>query len=106
MSVTGKAGKAKGVGTDAFGDLMAGMEDVLAFKRGKRRGYAVHGAPDIKAIRAKTRLTQPKFAEAFHLDVAALRDWEQGRRRPERAAQVLLALIDREPETVRRILAG
>lgn len=94
------------MGAEAFGDLMAGMEDALAFERGKRRGYVVHGAPDIKAIRAKTKLAQPKFAEAFHLDVAALRDWEQGRRQPERAAQVMLASIDREPETVRRMSAA
>lgn len=51
-------------------------------------------------------MTQPRFAEAYGLDVTALRDWEQGRRQPERAAQVLLELIDREPETVKRILAG
>ncbi len=104
--MNGSKRPAKGMSPDAFGDLMAGMEDVRAFERGKRRGFAVHSGQDIKAIRAKTKLTQPKFAEAFHLDVAALRDWEQGRRQPERAAQVLLALIDREPETVQRILAG
>jgi putative transcriptional regulator len=92
--------------TDAFGELMAGMEDVRAFEGGRRRGFVVHSAQDIKAIRARTKLTQPKFAEAFHLDVAAVRDWEQGRRQPERAAQVLLELISREPETVQRILAG
>ena len=105
MSGTDKA-KVQGMPDGAFADLMSGMEDALAFERGARRGYKVYGAPDIKAIRAKTKLSQPRFAEAFHLDVAALRDWEQGRRQPERPAQVLLQLIDREPETVRRILAG
>jgi putative transcriptional regulator len=104
--MNGSKQAAKGMSADAFGDLMAGMEDVRAFERGKRRGFVVHSGQDIKAIRAKTKLTQPKFAEAFHLDVAAVRDWEQGRRQPERAAQVLLELIDREPETVQRILAG
>lgn len=64
----------KGMSAGAFGDLVAGMEDVRACERDKRRGFVVHSGQDIKAIRAKTRLTQPKFAEAFHLDVAALRD--------------------------------
>ncbi len=82
------------------------MNDVLSFYRGARKGFVVHSAQDIKAIRGKTKLSQPQFAEAFGLDVAALRDWEQGRRQPERAAQVLLALIDKEPETIQRILAG
>ena len=85
---------------------MAGMEDVHAFQCGKRCGFAVHSAQDIKAIRGKTGMTQPRFAEAYGLDVMAPRDWEQGRRQPERAAQVLLELIDREPETVQRILGG
>lgn len=98
--------KASGMSDAAFADLIGGLEDVRAFERGARRGYKVHGGADIKAIRAKTKLSQPRFAEAFHLDVAAVRDWEQGRRQPERPAQVLLQLIDREPETVRRILAG
>lgn len=89
-----------------FGGLMAGMKDVLRFYRGDRKGFVVHTAKDIKAIRSKTKLSQPKFAEAFHLEVTALRDWEQGRRRPERSAQVLLELIEKEPETIQRILAG
>lgn len=101
-----RAGKAEGMSAETFADLMGGMEDVLAFEQGKkRRGYTVHSAHDIKAIRAKTKLSQPRFAEAYRLEVTAVRDWEQGRRQPERSAQVLLELIDREPETVRRILA-
>ena len=90
---------------ETFAGLVAGMTDVLNFYRGETKGFAVHTAQDIKAIRQRTRLSQPAFARAFGLDVTALRDWEQGRRQPERAAQVLLALIGREPETIRRILA-
>jgi DNA-binding transcriptional regulator YiaG len=33
-----------------------------------------------------------------------VRDWEQGRRQPERAARILLAMIENEPETVKRVL--
>lgn len=105
MSGKKQAKAAKGMSEENFAGLMAGMNDVLAFYRGEREGFVVHMPQDIKAIRQKTKLSQPKFAEAFHLDVAALRDWEQGRRQPERAAQVLLELIAKEPDTVRRILA-
>lgn len=90
---------------DAFAGLVAGMNDVAEFYRGTSKGYRVHTAQDIKAIRQRTRMTQPAFARAFGLEVATLRDWEQGRRQPERPAQVLLALIGREPETVQRLLA-
>ncbi|WP_375403892.1 helix-turn-helix domain-containing protein [uncultured Sphingomonas sp.] len=89
---------------ETFDGLMSGMSDVLGFYKGERDGFRVREAPDIKAIRAKVGMTQPAFARAYKLEVATLRDWEQGRRQPDRSAQVLLALIDREPETIRRIL--
>jgi DNA-binding transcriptional regulator YiaG len=34
-----------------------------------------------------------------------VRNWEQGRRYPDGSDRVLLTLIEREPETVQRILA-
>ena len=37
-------------------------------------------------------------------DVRAVQDWEQGRRVPDRAARVLLTVIDRDPEAVVRAL--
>lgn len=90
---------------ETFDELMGGMGDVLDFYKGERTGFRVHTAQNIKAIRAKAGMTQPAFASAYGLEVATLRDWEQGRRQPDRSAQVLLSLIDREPETIRRLLA-
>ena len=40
------------------------------------------------------------------LDVRAVQEWEQGRRVPDRAARVLLTVIDRDPESVVRALAA
>ena len=37
--------------------------------------------------------------------VRAVQEWEQGRRVPDRAARVLLTVIDRDPEAVVRALA-
>jgi putative transcriptional regulator len=51
-------------------------------------------------------MSQPKFAGASQLQVATLRDREQGRRQPDRPAPVLLKLIDQDSETIRRMLAG
>lgn len=89
-----------------FAGLVAGMTDVLNFQRGEAKGFVVHTAQNIKAIRSRTGLSQPAFAQAFGLEVASLRDWEQGRRQPERSAQVLLSLIDKEPDTIRRLLSA
>lgn len=90
-----------------FESLMRGLEGVRRFKKGEREGFVVHAPAnvDVKAIRAATRLTQEGFARTYGFGVAAVRDWEQGRRQPERSARLLLALIANEPETVRRALA-
>jgi DNA-binding transcriptional regulator YiaG len=34
------------------------------------------------------------------LSIDAVKEWEMGRRKPERATRVLLKVIDREPEAV------
>jgi putative transcriptional regulator len=60
---------------------------------------------DVKAIRAKFGMSQQRFAKAFALNLATLRDWEQERRMPHGPARTLLQIIDREPEAVRRALA-
>jgi len=62
--------------------------------------------PDAKAIRKATGLSQSAFAWRFGFDVSAVRDWEQGRRTPDRAARVLLAIIKYEPKAVERALAA
>ncbi len=61
---------------------------------------------DVAAIRRKQRLFQAVFAERYGLPVATLRDWEQKRRSPDRAAIVLPALIERNPEMVADTLAA
>ena len=61
---------------------------------------------DVVAIRAKTGLSQERFARAFRISPHTLRNWEQGRRMPEGPALVLLQAIDRAPRTLMRLLAG
>ena len=91
---------------DDFEDVLSGVRDVAAYKRGSREGFVVHApqSVDVKAIRAKTRQTQEGFARTYGFSLSAVRDWEQGRRQPERAARLLLALIAEEPETIQRAL--
>ena len=59
---------------------------------------------DVAALRKRLGLSQRVFATRFRLSVATVRDWEQGRTRPDGAAGVLLAVIDREPLAVMRAL--
>ena len=62
-------------------------------------------AERILALRKRMKLSRRKFADRFGLDARAVQDWEQGRRRPDRAARVLLTVIERDPKAVERALA-
>ena len=58
------------------------------------------GPADVRAIRRQLGLTQEQFALRFGLDVAALRNWETGRREPDTATRSYLRVIERVPEQV------
>lgn len=60
--------------------------------------------PSVRALRARLNLTQEEFAARFHLPLGTVRDWEQGAHRPDKAAQVLLTVIARDPDAVARAL--
>ena len=82
----------------AFEKIAAGLEDAIAFAQGDiTRGRIVAG-PDVKAIRAKTKLSQAKFAEKLRVPVATVRDWEQHRRSPDAPARTLLGMVDADPK--------
>jgi putative transcriptional regulator len=90
--------------------LIAGLDEVAAHVHGEIElaSYEVEvpEQADLPALRARLGLSQARFARAFGLDVATVAAWEQGRRRPDRTARILLAVIAREPEAVRRALAA
>ena len=59
----------------------------------------------VKVLRLRLGMTQAEFAEAFHLPITTLRDWEQRRSTPDAPARALLLAIERDPEAMRRLLA-
>jgi len=59
----------------------------------------------VKVLRQRLEMTQAQFAEAFHLPITTLRDWEQHRSTPDAPARALLLAIERDPEVMRRLLA-
>ena len=89
-------------------EIETALGEVLAHVRGET-GLSCRIVDDpaagrIVALRKRLRLSRQKFADRFGLDARALQDWEQGRRVPDRAARVLLTVIDRDPEAVVRAL--
>lgn len=58
----------------------------------------------VRVVRARTGLSQSRFAERYRINVARLRDLEQGRSQPDSAMMAYLTVIAREPEAVERAL--
>ena len=61
---------------------------------------------DPRAVRERLGISQAAFARMFGVSVWTLRNWEQGRRRPEGPARALLRFIELDPEAARRALGG
>lgn len=52
---------------------------------------------DVRALRARLGMTQEQFALRFGLDLDAVKNWEQGRRTPDRAVSSYMRVIARQP---------
>ena len=93
-----------------FADLTKSLEQAAAHARGEHvpglREHVVRvpAALDVAAIRKRAGTSQAKFASSIGVPVSTLRNWEQGRRRPEGPARVLLALLDKRPGIVEEVL--
>jgi len=57
-----------------------------------------------KEARARAGLSQAKFADAYRIKVARIRDLEQGRVEPDSVVVAYLSLIKDDPERARLIL--
>jgi putative transcriptional regulator len=92
-------------------EVVEAMREAAEIAEGTAKPAAVHQFPlplnvDVRAVRAETGLSRTEFARRFALDPRALQDWEQGRRRPDRAARAYLTVIARHPEAVVEALAN
>jgi putative transcriptional regulator len=92
---------------DDFERLLSGQSEVLGQAEDERDPafrlqlpYAI----DAAVIRRKTGLSQAALALRIGVPVAAIRNWEQGRRSFRGPAGILLALLDRNPRIVEEAL--
>lgn len=87
---------------ETFDELLTSIEQAGAVVRGKKapsRAFRIED-PNVSEIRRHLGLTQQKFAELLGISAATLRNWEQGRRKPEGAARVLLCVAAKYPKAV------
>jgi putative transcriptional regulator len=73
-------------------EILTGLLELNCGQHGR-----VINVPDVAAIRAKTGLSQGRFAALLGVSVRTLQDWEQGRRAPSGAARTLLLVANRNP---------
>ncbi len=88
--------------------IIKGLEQAIAWTRGENDNVRVTlvRVPeiDVRGVRTKMRLSQAQFATKFGFPPATLRNWEQGRSRPDAPTRVLLAVIAKHPEAVEDVL--
>ncbi len=85
-------------------EIIASMKEAIAWSRGEDVAVRVTQVQvpviDVRAMRRKLKLSQTQFASRFGFAPASVRNWEQGRTRPDGPARVLLAVISKHPEAV------
>lgn len=62
--------------------------------------------PDVKAIRRALRMSQQRFAAAYRIPLATIKNWEQKRRIPDAPAAAYLRAIARKPKEVMEAVEG
>lgn len=60
--------------------------------------------PNVRRLRERLAMTQEAFAATYRIPVGTLRDWEQGRKRPDAPARAYLTVIARDPKAVASLL--
>jgi putative transcriptional regulator len=90
-----------------FENLVESVRQAGRIRRGEEKpSRVVEFAPvDVKAIRQRLGKSQADFACMIGVSVSTLRNWEQGRRRPDGPARALLRVAAANPEAVAAALA-
>src|SRR5436853_683431 len=99
---------------DLFAELTEGMAALAQARQGKRtlRTHAVESkqAPEVTPkelarLRHQLKISRGLFAAYLRTNVRTLENWEQGRAKPNAQAALLIHLVKRFPDTVKRLAA-
>jgi putative transcriptional regulator len=86
------------------GRIIASLKEAIHWAEGKDIPLRVTTVDvpviDVRATRKSLGLSQAAFAMKFGFQQGTLKNWEQGRTRPDGPARVLLAVIACHPEAV------
>lgn len=99
---------------DIFGEIKEGVEALAASRKGKitLRTHVVEVKPapslsprDLVQVREDLHISRAVFAAYLRTNVRTLENWEQGRAKPNAQAALLISLVMRFPDTVKRLAA-
>ena len=93
---------------ELFAELLKSVREGGAILRGQLKPSREFrfDEPDVRALREGYGLSQTQFAALLGISPGTLRNWEQGRRKPEGSARVLLRVVARHPEAVLEVVSG
>jgi putative transcriptional regulator len=79
------------------------LDSVRSIKAGNVGNVETVNILPVVEARQKTGLSQSRFAELLGVSVRTLQDWEQGRRKPSRAAISLIQIAKQRPDILREV---
>jgi putative transcriptional regulator len=87
---------------EMFDELLESVKQAGDIRKGNRKAsrHSVIDEPDVAAIRNKYDMTQQEFSSLLGISVGTLRNWEQGRRKPQGPAKVLLKIAEKRPKAI------
>jgi len=97
-----------------FAELTEGFEALKGERQGKitLRTHAVEKksppkvtARELVRVREKLNLSRAVFARCLRTNVRTIESWEQGRAKPNAQAALLIRLVAKYPDTVKRLAA-
>ncbi len=91
---------------ELFEELLESIKQGGAILRGEMKPSRVFefDQPNVRSIRSHYGFSQAEFAGMLGISVSTLRNWEQGRRKPEGAARVLLRVAAKYPDAVLEVV--
>ena len=97
---------------DLFNELVEGFDALAEQRVGKRtlRTHAMKMKPvpvitarELAKVREDMNLSRGLFAGYLRTNVRTLENWEQGRAKPNAQAALLIRMLQRFPDTIRRL---
>ena len=85
---------------DVWQETLDAVRDIKAGNTGHTETIEI---PEVVEARQKAGLSQSRFAELLGVSVRTLQDWEQGRRKPSRAAMSLIKIAKQRPDVLHEI---